>query len=327
CAGDLPNSDIQVTGTVDPNVPGTYNLIYTITDPAGNPGTVVRDVHVVDTTPPSITLNGVDPMTVECHGSFSDPGATATDTCAGDLTSAIQVSGSVNADAPGAYTLTYTVSDGSNTTTKTRTVNVVDTTPPTIALSGANPMTVECHTTFADPGATATDSCAGSFAATASGTVNTNVPGTYTITYNASDAAGNAATPVTRTVNVVDTTPPVITLNGASSMTVECHTSFTDPGATASDSCAGDLTGAISVTGSVNPNVVGTYTLTYTVNDGQGHTITATRIVNVVDTLAPTITLNGASPMTVECHTGFTDPGATATDQCAGNLTSAIVVT
>src|SRR5207248_4928972 len=117
CAGDLLTGDIQVTGTVDPNVPGTYNLIYTITDPAGNPGTVVREVHVVDTTPPSITLNGSDPMTVECHGSFSDPGATATDTCAGDLTSAVNVSGSVNANVAGTYTLTYTVSDGSNTTT------------------------------------------------------------------------------------------------------------------------------------------------------------------------------------------------------------------
>ncbi|PYS94566.1 MAG: hypothetical protein DMF64_00355 [Acidobacteria bacterium] len=404
CAGDLPNSDIQVTGTVDPNVPGTYNLIYTITDPAGNPGTVVRDVHVVDTTPPSITLNGVDPMTVECHGSFSDPGATATDTCAGDLTSAvnvsgsvnpnvagsytltytvsdgsntttktrtvnvvdttpptltlngadpitvechtsfadpgaaasdtcagdltsaIQVSGSVNADAPGAYTLTYTVSDGSNTTTKTRTVNVVDTTPPTIALSGANPMTVECHTTFADPGATATDSCAGSFAATASGTVNANVPGTYTITYNASDAAGNAATPVTRTVNVVDTLAPTITLNGASPMTVECHTSFTDPGATAADQCAGNLTSAIVVTGSVNPNAVGTYTLSYTVNDGQGHSATATRTVNVVDTTPPTISCPANVVVSLPANSTATSmvvnyPAVTATDSCAGTAT------
>jgi hypothetical protein len=32
--------------------------------------------------------------------------------------------------------------------------------------------------------------------------VNTTVLGTYTITYNVSDSSGNAATPVTRTVNV-----------------------------------------------------------------------------------------------------------------------------
>jgi hypothetical protein len=96
-----------------------------------------------------------------------------------------------------------------------RTVNVVDTTPPVITLNGANPMTVECHTAFIDPGATASDDCAGSFPATASGTVNVNVPGVYTITYTASDPSGNPAVPQTRTVNVVDTTAPVITLNGA----------------------------------------------------------------------------------------------------------------
>jgi hypothetical protein len=92
-------------------------------------------------------------------------------------------------------------------------VNVVDTTAPTITRNGANPMVVECHTSFTDPGAVANDGCAGSFAATASGTVNVNVPGTYTLTYNATDPSGNAATPVTRTVNVVDTTAPIITLN------------------------------------------------------------------------------------------------------------------
>ncbi len=42
-------------------------------------------------------------------------------------------------------------------------------------------------------------------------TVDTAVPGTYTITYNVSDSAGNAATAVTRTVIVTDDDAPVIT--------------------------------------------------------------------------------------------------------------------
>ena len=83
-----------------------------------------------------------------------------------------------------------------------------------------------------------------------------------------------------------------MTLNGASNMTVECHTVFSDPGATASDACAGDLTSAIHVTGSVDANTVGSYTLTYTATDAHGNTATATRTVNVVDTLPPTLTLN-----------------------------------
>jgi CSLREA domain-containing protein len=316
CAGSVP---VTASGNVNANTPGTYTITYT----AGS-ATKTRTVNVVDTQAPTLTLNGADPMTVECHTSFTDPGATASDACAGDLTSAITVSGSVNPNAVGTYTLTYSVTDGTHPVTRTRTVNVVDTQAPTITLNGADPMTVECHTTFVDPGATADDACAGSLTVTTSGSVNANAVGTYTITYSATD--GTHPVSKTRTVHVVDTIPAVITLNGADPMTVECHTSFTDPGATANDGCAGNLTSSIVVSGSVNPNAVGPYTLTYTVSDGS-NTTTRTRVVNVVDTIAPTLTLNGANPMTVECHTTFVDPGATANDGCAGNLTSSIVVT
>ncbi len=115
----------------------------------------------------------------------------------------------------GTHTITLTVtSSGGGSDDDEVLITIADTVAPVITLNGSNPMTVECHTTFVDPGATANDGCAGSFAATASGSVNVNVPGAYMITYNASDPSGNAATPVTRTVNVVDTTAPVITLNG-----------------------------------------------------------------------------------------------------------------
>src|SRR2546422_321680 len=132
--------------------------------------------------------------------------------------------------------------------------------------------------------------------------------GSHTITLTVTSSGGGSADD-TVVINVVDTVAPTITLNGSNPLTVECHTGFTDPGATASDICAGDLTSAITVGGSVNPNLVGSYTLTYSVTDGS-HTSMTTRTVNVVDTIAPTITLNGSNPLTVECHTGFTDPGA-----------------
>lgn len=121
----------------------------------------------------------------------------------------------------GDHTITLTANDGSsnnngagNTATVTTTLTVVDTTPPTITLTGADPQYVECHTSYSELGATANDNCSGSFAATPSGSVNVNVVGTYTITYNATDGAGNPATPVTRTVIVQDTIAPTITLNG-----------------------------------------------------------------------------------------------------------------
>ncbi|MCU1268244.1 MAG: uncharacterized protein JWM21_4562 [Acidobacteria bacterium] len=320
CGGSVP---VTTSGTVS-NAPGTYTITYTacIEDTPGHcdparTSHADRTVIVEDHTAPTITVNGANPQTVECHSTFTDLGATAHDGCVGN--SAATASGSVDANTVGTYTITYNAQDpsGNSATPVTRTVNVVDTTAPTITLSGANPMTVECHTSFTDPGATANDSCSGPVAVTASGTVNANAVGTYTITYSATDGSNSAS--ATRTVNVVDTINPVITLNGANPMTIECHTGFTDPGATASDSCSGNLTSAISVSGSVNPDVAGDYTLTYSVSDGS-NSQTATRSVHVVDSTAPTITLNGANPLTVECHTSFSDPGATAHDSCAGDF-------
>jgi hypothetical protein len=321
CAGDL-TSAIVVTGTVNANSPGTYTVTYSATDPNHNTGTATRTVNVVDTTKPVVTLNGPNPMTVECHSSFADPGAGASDTCAGDLTSVVIVTGTVNPNSPGTYSLTYSATDPShNTGMATRTVNVVDTTAPVVTLKGASPMTVECHSTFIDPGATAADTCAGDLSGSivASGTVDSNTPGTYTLTYSSTDPSHNMGT-ATRTVHVVDTAKPSITLKGANPLTVECHSAFSDPGASAADICAGDLTASIIVTGTVNPNAPGSYTLTYSATDPSHNTGTATRTVNVVDTGHPSIALNGSNPMIVYLNGSFVDPGATATDICAGSL-------
>src|SRR5204863_229298 len=121
-----------------------------------------------------------------------------------------------------------------------------------------------------------------------------------------------------RTVYIKDTAPPVVTMLGTNPMTNECHAAFTDPGATASDVCAGSLTVATNST--VNPNAVSSYTITYTATDPSGNTATATRTVYVVDTTPPVVTMLATNPMTNECHAAFIDPGATASDVCAGTL-------
>ena len=81
---------------------------------------------------------------------------------------------------------------------------------------------------------------------------------------------------------VVDTVAPVITRLGLSPVTIEYGSTYSDAGATALDNVDGDLTGSISMTGSVNTSVVGTYTLHFNVSDVAGNAATeVTRTVNV----------------------------------------------
>jgi uncharacterized repeat protein (TIGR01451 family) len=292
----------------------------------------------------SISLNGANTLTLECGQRFGDPGATAINGSGQSIDVTVSYTGGFNEEAPatGTYTATYTATEGANSVSTTRTLNVTDTEGPAITIDGANPYRIQqgSCSPFVDPGVSAFDSCAGAKPVTTaiSGpggatSVNTAVAGTYTVTYTATD--GTHQTTATRTVVVgtfpedevdqpgTSNVPPTITLNGDDQITLECGTAFTDPGATASV-CGNPVT--VTTTGAANPNAPGTYTVTYSAT-ANGFTTEVTRIITVQDTVAPVITLNGANPMVVGFGTVFTDPGATASDGCAGNLTSAIVVT
>ena len=125
--------------------------------------------------------------------------------------------------------------------------------------------------------------------------MDVNTEGTYTITYDVSDSAGNAATQVTRTVAITpDVTVPVITLTGSASVNVLFGNTYTDAGATASDNIDGTITSSISTGGQVDVNTEGTYTLTYDVSDAAGNAATqVTRSVTV--TSSPIMTISSST--------------------------------
>ncbi len=79
---------------------------------------------------------------------------------------------------------------------------VADTTPPLIVLTGPDTVILTEDGTYTEQGATAEDDVDGTVDVTIGGNVITETHGTYTVTYNAMDAAGNPATQVTRTVIV-----------------------------------------------------------------------------------------------------------------------------
>jgi hypothetical protein len=168
-----------------------------------------------------------------------------------------------------------------------------DTSPPTIQLTDDNPQTINHGVDYTELGATAQDNVDGDISANISidsSAVDTNTIGSYDVTYDVADSAGNAAATQTRIVSVVDT-PPVIALIGANPQEVDLGTAYIELRATAKDNIDGDISANIIIDNSaVDTNIAGNYSVTYDVTDAAGNAaITITRIVNVMDTSAPLV--------------------------------------
>lgn len=132
-----------------------------------------------------------------------------------------------------------------------------------------------------------------------------------------------------------DTEPPVITLKGGTELTMEEGGTYEEPGYTALDNQDGDITGDVTVSGSIAAAYAGEYTLTYRVADRAGNIGTAERRVVVEaapdppadEPTPPTITQNGSNPIILHMGgTPYTEQGAQAYDERDGDL-SAFVVT
>ena len=134
----------------------------------------------------------------------------------------------------------------------------------------------------------------------------------------------------------IDTTAPVLTLQGSLSMELKQGAAFVEPGYTAIDDTDGNITSKVSVTvsvngavtGAVNTNVPGVYRLEYKVADAAGNTSSATRVVSVaaVDNTPPVLTLIGAQNMQIAQGQSYAEPGYTAFDATDGDLTSKVTV-
>ncbi|QMS85312.1 leucine-rich repeat protein [Candidatus Xianfuyuplasma coldseepsis] len=165
------------------------------------------DTPEEDTSPPVIALTG-GVSTLEVGGTFTEPTCTVTDNVDTDLT--CTKTGEVLVDTVGEYTLTYTAVDsaGNEATPRTFTVTVTaevieDTEAPTITVTGGTTM-IFAGEEFTEPVCGVTDNMDASVECVVTGTVDSNTAGEYTLTYNATDNAGNVAATKTFTVRVID---------------------------------------------------------------------------------------------------------------------------
>jgi hypothetical protein len=315
-------SKLVISGSVNTNVVGTYYVYYNATDAEGNPADeVMRTVIVGDGEAPVIVLTGANPQYIEVKTPYIEQGASVSDNYDTNLTATIDT-GNVNTNVTGTYYVYYTAKDSNNNRAQTgvRTVIVRDTTIPVITLSGSAAITLEVHTAYTEFGATVTDNYDTAIQSRLliSGSVDTGTVGTYYVYYNATDADGNPADEVMRTINVVDTTIPLITLSGANPQYREVNTSYIELGAVVTDNYDTNLTATIN-TGNVNMNQTGSYTVYYNVTDTHGNqAIQKTRTVIVRDTTAPVLSLNGSGVVTIEGGSSFVDAGADRSDNYDG---------
>jgi cysteine-rich repeat protein len=314
CANPTVHAPVPASHTL-----GETTLVYSATDAAGNTGTCSTTVTVEDTAPPSITCPG--PTVAECsgeRGATVQPGAaTASDVCA--------LAGVTQAPSQhfplGTTEVSFTATDlAGHTATCTSSVTVRDTTPP--VLHCPDNVVAECtgdHQATVNPGtASAEELCT---SATVQGPSAGSFPvGTTSVTFSASDEAGNSAV-CTRTVTVRDSTPPSISC--PEPVVAECtdnRQAPVDPGtAQASDVCGG---ASVSDLGLAS-YPLGTTPVTFTATDDAGLQATCTSAVTVRDTTAPSISC--PAPTVAEC-TG--DRGAQVTPgaaQAADRCTSATV--
>ncbi|MBI1827856.1 MAG: HYR domain-containing protein, partial [Thaumarchaeota archaeon] len=281
--------------TVTNNAPKVFNIglttvTWVVVDSAGNSANATQTVDVRDTTAPNLIIpKDITIEAIRVNDNVVSVGkANATD--------AVGIE-SISNNAPSAFpigttTITWTAKDAAgNSVSATQTVDVVDTTAPTIT----PPKDIKAEAT------SLTDNTVSLGNATATDveqvTISNNAPsafpiGTTTITWTAKDAAGNISN-VTQTVDVVDTTAPTITPPKDITFEATSLNNNTVPLGTPT------VTDVEQVTISNNaPSAfpIGTTTITWTAKDAAGNIsnvtqTAATQKITVVDRSPPQLNI------------------------------------
>jgi len=236
----------------------------------------------------------------------------------------------VNMNTVGQFDVIYQVSDvDGNQTTKTITIHIVDTTAPVI--TGLQDCSLPLNSTEPNwlSGVTVTDNYDGTIQLTIqhiTKTVNMGAVGSYRVTYTVADQSGNTTTQFI-TVNVIDTTAPII--NGFSDLVLEVGS--TEPnwleGVSAIDAVDGAIILGIQHVNisNVNMNLVGSFSVIYTVSDSNQNVTTQSIQVTIQDTTAPILTLNGSANIYLPLGSNYQELGAMAVDNY--DLNCLIVIT
>ncbi|WP_049391147.1 putative Ig domain-containing protein, partial [Staphylococcus epidermidis] len=313
----------ETTNTISgtPSKVGSYDITVTTTDESGNATETTFTIEVEDTTKP--TVENVAGQTQEINTEIEPIKIEATDNSGQAVTNKVEglpagvtfdeatntISGTPS--EVGSYTVTVTTMDESgNATETTFTIDVEDTTKPTVESvadqtqevnTEITPITIESEdnsdqavTNKVDglPDGVTFDEATNTISGTPSEV------GSYTVTVTTTDESGNA-TETTFTIDVEDTTKP--TVKSVSDQTQEVNTEITPIKIEATDNSGQTVTNKVdglpdgitfdeaTNTISGTPSEVGSYDITVTTTDESGNATETTFTINVEDTTKPTV--------------------------------------
>lgn len=152
---------------------------------------------------------------------------------------------------------------------------------PKISLNGEQTINIELNSSYSDNGASAKYGSKNiSDKIQTTNNVDTSKVGKYEITYTTNYK--NKTATATRTVNVIDSEAPVLTLSGKEEINIEQNSTYKEIGCYAIDNYDGDITTKITIDNNVDTSNFGNYTVNYNVQDSSGNKSTISRKVNVV---------------------------------------------
>lgn len=179
-------------------------------------------------------------------------------------------------------------------------------------LKGKTKINLEVHTDYVDPGYYIKDNQT----VLIDGFVDSDTLGTYTLTYTTN--LNDKVVSLERVVNVVDTTAPIITLNGSEENFVCLSKNYLEEGFSALDNYDGDLSSSVIVSPIKNG-------FSYKVSDQSGNLAELKRSFTIEDTQAPTLDLIGSDTIKIQKDSQYIEYGALAEDNC-GDVSSKIVI-
>lgn len=209
----------------------------------------------------NFSLTGDNPYFLDLEQEYKEPGFVA-EKCQRKHCEKLKVTITDNKEEnPNDYEIKYSFKHKNKDYVLFRTVKSIDTTPPAIELKGSEKTIICPGKEYKEEGFTATDNVDGDLTSVVSRREEKNK-----IIYSVEDSSKNK-TETTRTITSEDKTKPVIKLKGSETMTLYVGSTYKEPGYTATDNCAGNITSKVKVTKDINTNKVGTYKVTYTVTD------------------------------------------------------------